>query len=325
MRYQLKVFCLAILILLLLCQGSLSQQARHAPDDQVLVRVDTDLVAVDVTVTDPQGNYMLDLKAEDFELLEDGAVRSIEFFQPVRTLQQAPLALVVALDLSGSLSPEEIDLQRNSIGQFIQMLDSSSVCALLGFNYKVDVLQDFTSDHKKLAQTLKKIKDYGGSTRIYDGLDRAVTMLKKAPVMRGGKRLRRVVVVVTDGFDSASVIDKKELVRRANLNGITIYSVTIPSYSPFISKGAGQDRLPTLLDVSRITDSTGGRDFPVQNKDFTVVFDAIARELAAGYTLAYHPPKESLASGVHKLQVRVKRSGVLTRVSRDSFTAAEIK
>src|SRR6185369_13247016 len=136
--------------------------------------------------------------------------RPIEFFQPVRTSQQAPLALVVALDLSGSLSPEEIALQRDSIEQFIKMMDSSSVCALLGFNYKVDVLQDFTSDHKKLAQTLKKIKDYGGSTRIYDALDRGVTMLKKAPSMRSGKRLRRVVVVVTDGFDSASVIRSEE-------------------------------------------------------------------------------------------------------------------
>jgi Ca-activated chloride channel homolog len=321
MRYQFKAFCLALSIILLLCQGSLSQQARQTPDEQVLVRIDTDLVAVDVTVTDHQGNYMLDLKPEDFELLEDGAPRSIEFFQPVRTLQQSPLALVVALDLSGSLSPEEIALQRDSIEQFIKMMDSTSVCALIGFNYKVDVLQDFTSDHKKLAQTLRKIKDYGGSTRIYDGLDRAVTMLKKAPAMRSGKRLRRVIVVVTDGFDSASVIDKKELVRRANLNGITIYSVTIPSYSPMLSKGTGQDRLPTLLDVTRIIDNTGGRDFPVQNKDFSLVFDAIARELAAGYTLAYHPPKESLASGLHRLQVRVKRPGVLTRVSRDSYIA----
>src|SRR5262249_38235538 len=119
MRYQLKVFCLALSIILLLCQGSLSQQARQGQDEQVLVRVDTDLVAVDVTITDPQGNYMLDLKAEDFELIEDGTVRPIEFFQPVRTLQQSPLALVVALDLSGSLSPEEIDMQRNSIEQFI--------------------------------------------------------------------------------------------------------------------------------------------------------------------------------------------------------------
>jgi Ca-activated chloride channel homolog len=316
MRLNIKILCLAICSFLALPPIAMTQSS----DEQVVVRVDTDLVAIDVTVTDNQGNYLLNLRPEDFELLEDGVTRPIEFFQPVRTLQQANLAMVIALDLSGSLSAEEIEMQRLAIGQFIEMLDRNSVCSLLGFNYKVDILQDFTADRKKLAQSLKKIKEYGGSTRIYDGLDRAVTMLKKSPSIYKGNRMRRVIVVVTDGFDSASVIDKKELIRRANLNGITIYSVTIPSYSPLLVKSTNQqDRLPTPLDVSRITDSTGGRDFPVRNNDLSAVFEAIGRELAAGYTLAYHPPKEAKTSQFHKLQVRIKRPGVLARTSRDGF------
>src|SRR6185369_5934604 len=90
-----KKYGLAIALILILCQGGLSQQVRQKSEEQVLARIDTDLVAVDVTVTDAQGNYLLDLKQEDFELQEDGVTHPIEFFEPVRTLQQAPLALVV--------------------------------------------------------------------------------------------------------------------------------------------------------------------------------------------------------------------------------------
>ncbi|MBK7993510.1 MAG: VWA domain-containing protein [Blastocatellia bacterium] len=130
----------------------------------------------------------------------------------------------------------------------------------MGFNHQVNILQDFTSDHKKLGDKLNKIKDYGGSTRIYDALDRAITMLKKAPTIRDKKRLRPVIVVITDGFDSSSIIDKKELIARAKVSGTSIYSITIPSFSPLITQGK-KDRLPTLLDIAGITTLTGGRDF----------------------------------------------------------------
>ncbi|MEW6733485.1 MAG: VWA domain-containing protein [Acidobacteriota bacterium] len=318
---QLLSLILATLLLLPLVGSTPATQQRQNDQDGFVVRVNTDLVTLDVTVTDPQGNYLLDLKVEDFELLEDGVTRPIEFFQPMRALQNAPLALVIALDLSGSLSADETVVQRQAIKQFLQWLDNHSLCALLGFNHQINILQDFTNDRQRLTRSLDKIKDYGGSTRIYDALDRSITLFKKAPTMRGGKRLRRVIVVVTDGFDSASVIDKKELIRRANLSGVTIYSVTLPSYAPSLSgsSSAHSQRLPTLLDIARITDSTGGRDFSVEGNDFAAVFKAIAQELAASYTIAYHPPRDKQLPEFHKLQVRVKRDGALVRVSRDGY------
>src|SRR5438874_10553999 len=113
-------FCLVFCCLLLLSAGVWPQQSRpntavqEQVQEQVLVRVDTDLVTLDVTVTDQQGNYMLDLQAHDFELVEDGTARPIEFFQSMRTLQQSPLALVLALDLSGSISADETTVERQS-------------------------------------------------------------------------------------------------------------------------------------------------------------------------------------------------------------------
>lgn len=300
---------------------SYSQQGKkdsgNNEDEPLVLKIDTNLVVIDTIVTDQKGNYVTNLKTDDFEILEDGQNRAIEFFQPMSQQQNAPVALVLALDLSGSLSETEIQQQRQAIKQFIDLLDKESLCALIGFNYQIDVRQNFTNEHKKLFQSLDKIKDYGGSTRIYDALDRAVTMLKKAPSARAGRRLRKVVLVITDGFDSSSIIDKKELIARANLNGVAIYSITIPSYAPNL--GQGSKRLPTLLDISHITEFTGGRDFEVEHNNYPDILASIAQEFMAGYTLAYHPPKDTPTNTVHKLTVRLKRTGVVVRTSRNSY------
>jgi Ca-activated chloride channel homolog len=309
---------LSILSYLLLEQVSVTKPVASSNQEEILVKIDTDLVTLDVTVTDAKGNYVLDLKSEDFELREDGQIRSIDFFQPITASKNTSLSLVLALDLSGSLSPEEANLQKEAIKKFTQQLDPNSLCALMGFNYKVDIFQDFTNDYKKISNKLDKIKDYGGSTRIYDALDRALTMFKKAPLTRQGKRLRQAILVITDGFDSSSIIDKKELIRRANLTGVSIYSITLPSFSPLINQGS-KERLPTLLDVSGVTRLTGGRDFSVNDQNYQEVFDAIAREFASSYTLAYHLPKDRVSNSAHKLEVKVKRSGLQVRTNRDSY------
>ncbi|MBI4851028.1 MAG: VWA domain-containing protein [Acidobacteria bacterium] len=295
-----------------------SKSVTSNSEEDFLVKIGTDLVALDVTVTDVKGNYILDLKPEDFEIREDGQLRQLDFFQPSTELKNTSLSLVLALDLSGSLSIEEANLQKEAIKKFTKQLDQNSFCALMGFNYKVDIFQDFTNDHKKINNKLDKIKDYGGSTRIYDALDRAVTMFKKAPLVRGGKRLRPVILVITDGFDSSSIIDKKELIRRANLSGVSIYSITLPSFSPLLNQ-ASKERLPTLLDVSGVTRLTGGRDFSVSSQNYQEVFEAIAKEFASSYTLAYHLPKEHTFNTLHKLEVKVKRSGLMVRANRDSY------
>ena len=312
--------CLLMLVLpqVILGQIQSSQLNKTKESEELLIKIGADLVALDVTVSDAKGNYVLDLAAADFELREDGELRPIEFFQPTSKLQNTSLALVIALDLSGSLSEEEIILQRESIKKFVEQLDKTSLCALMGFNHQVNILQDFTSDHKKLGDKLNKIKDYGGSTRIYDALDRAITMLKKAPTIRDKKRLRPVIVVITDGFDSSSIIDKKELIARAKVSGTSIYSITIPSFSPLITQGK-KDRLPTLLDIAGITTLTGGRDFSLDNNNYNKVFEEIAKEFAASYTLAYHLPKDLVVNKSHKLEVKAKLLGLQIRTSRDNY------
>jgi Ca-activated chloride channel homolog len=292
-----------------------------AGQDDKPIKLQTDLVAVDVTVTDKDGNIIRNLKADDFVLYEDGEPQKVQFFEAseVAALTR-PLAVVFALDISGSIKPEETERQRVAAENFMKLVHSDSVFAVMAFNNEIRVLQDFTNDAKKISQGFQKIKEGSGSTRIFASLDRAVLMLKKVPRYRGSRRLRRVVVVVTDGYDNIDSTDQSELIKRANDAEVTIYSITLPSYG---TAALGGQRIMTLLDVSRVVPMTGGADFSADASDFTPVFKALAEEIRAGYTLSYYPSETSRRDGrTHQIKVEVKRNGAIVRSSRTSYQSA---
>jgi Ca-activated chloride channel family protein len=292
---------------------------QQEPRPPLTIRMETDLVAIDVTATDASGNYIRDLREDEFEVFEDGRLRKIDFFTMTdESTLSRPLAVIFALDISGSLKPEETVTLREAALKFTELIKGDSVFAAMAFNDKVKILQDFTDDSRKLESALAKIRGFEGSTRIYDAIDRAIVMLeRKAPRIRKNRPLRRVVIVISDGFDSASIIDRKELVRRANAAGVTVYSITLPSY--MLSPSRSSDRVITPLDATRVVNGTGGRDFAADAQDFTPVFKALAEEIRASYALAYYP--ELRDGKFHELRVKTSRPGVMLRVSRTGFTA----
>jgi Ca-activated chloride channel family protein len=303
--------------LLMLASLPLQAQEKKQPED--IIKIDTDLVMVEVTATDKRGNYVRNLKADDFRLFVDGRQRPIEFFSVTDEVTLSrPLAVVFALDLSGSLKPEEIATLRTSALKFTEIMKGESVFATLAFNYEVKVLQDFTLEQKKIERAFAKMENFGGSTRIYDALDKAVTMLsRRAHFSKSQRPLRRAVIVITDGFDSSSLIESRELIRRANAAGTTIYSITLPSY--ILSASRNTERVITPLDATRIVAATGGRDFAADARDFTPVFKALAEEIRASYGLAYYP--EMRDGKQHEVRVEPVNSALQLRTNRTTFLA----
>ena len=307
-----RVF-LSVVVAVALVAPALTQQSDQA------IKLQTDLVTVDATVTDKNGTFIRKLTAEDFVVLEDGQPQKVEFFEANEqaSLTRA-LAVVFALDKSGSIKPDEIDKQREATEGFLKLVQPESQFAVITFSSEIKVLQDFTSEPQKVSQAFRKIGEVTGSSRIFGTIDRAVSMLKRAPRFRGGRRLRRVVIVITDGFDNLDSTDQQDLIRRANDAEVTVYSITLPSYMP----GPGSTRIMTLLDVSRIVPSTGGLDFSADTKDFTPVFKAIAEEIRSSYTLAYYPPEKNRRDGrVHTISIEVRKPGSIVRTSRNSYQA----
>jgi VWFA-related protein len=314
-------FRLIIVAFLVMVTTVIIAQDRRAqePRSGMTIRLDTDLVAVDVTATDKNGNYVRDLREDEFQLFEDGKPRKIDFFNVTdESSLSRPLAVVFALDTSGSLKPEETVTLRDAALKFTELMKGDSVFAALVFNYKVKVLQDFTSNVRKIERAFEKIDRFEGSTRIYDAIDRAIVLLdRKAPRVRKGRPVRRVVVVISDGFDSSSIIDRKEMVLRANHAGVTVYSITLPSY--MLSATRSTERVITPLDATRVVTATGGLDFAADADDFTPVFKALAEEIRSSYALAYYPDWRD--GRFHELRVKTSRPGVQLRVNRNGYLA----
>jgi Ca-activated chloride channel family protein len=295
--------------------------AETEPQD--ILKIDTDLVPLDVTVTDAKGRLVRNLKKEDFKLYEDGIERPIASFN-VEKIEGAPrpAAIVFALDLSGSMSPEEIERVADAMREFSRRLsEHPAVFALMTFGMRVKTIQSFTSDREKLERAYERLahEPNGMSTHTYDAVDDAVRMLARhAPLVRQHQLMKRAVVVITDGFPVGDTVSPETVIERANAADTSVYVVTMPSYTRLLAS-AQVTPLPTPLDVSGLVEKTGGRSIYANERDLGPLFRAIAEEVAAAYVLGFYPPEEKRNDGKFHT-IRIEGPGGMTlRQSRPGY------
>jgi len=299
--------------------------AETEPQD--VIKIDTDLVPVDVTVTDTKGRLVRNLKKEDFRLFEDGVERPIASFN-VEKIEGSPrpLAIVFALDLSGSMTPEEVDRVSDAMREFSRQLESHpAVFALMTFGMHVKTLQSLTSDREKLDRAFERLshEPNGMSTHAYDAVDDAVRMLARhAPLTRQHQMIKRAVVVITDGFPVGDTVSADTVIERANAADTSVYVVTMPSYTRMLAS-TQLTPLPTPLDVSGLVEKTGGRSVYANQKDLGPLFRAIAEEVAAAYVIGFYPPLENRKDGkLHTIRVEGP-SGLTLRQSRGGYQSSK--
>ena len=229
---------------------------EQEPED--VLRFDTDLVSVDVTAIDASGRPVRNLRQEDFKVYSDDVEQPISFFQIEKRQGEArPLAIVFALDVSGSMTAEEFIRLRHALQSFSNHLSSHpAVYAVVTFGMRVKTIQKFTSDPDKLDDSLDRVardSPNGLSTHTYDAVDDAIRMLvRSAPRTREKRLMKRAVLVVTDGFPVGDTVSSKTVIERANAADVSVFVVTLPSYSRVIASSA-QTPLPTPLDVSGLS------------------------------------------------------------------------
>jgi VWFA-related protein len=297
-------------------------------DPEDVVRIDTDLVSVDVTAFDAEGRPIRNLRQEDFKVYSDGVEEPISFFQlEKREGEPRPLAIVFALDVSGSVTAEEMSRLRFALQSFSNQLSSHPVVyAVMTFGMRVKTVQKFTSDAGKLDDSLDRIArdaPNGLSTHTYDAVDDAIRLLvRSAPRTRERRLMKRTVLVVTDGFPVGDIVSPKTVIERANAADVSVFVVTLPSFSRVMASSS-QTPLPTPLDVSGLAELTGGRNVYANEKDYAPLFRALAEEVSSAYVLAFYPPEEKRRDGkVHTIRVEGPRGSTL-RQSRTEYRAAD--
>lgn len=298
---------------------------QKQPDD--VLRIETDLVSVDVTTTDLQGRSVRNLRREDFKLYEDGVQEPVSFFHvEKRNGEPRPVSVVFALDISGSMTPEEMDRLHSAMRAFsAELSNHPALFAVMIFGMNVKTIQRFTSEPDRLDRTFDRIarEPNGLSTHTYDAVDDAIRLLvRHAPRTRERRLMKRAVVVVTDGFPVGDTVSAQTVIERANAADVSVYVVTLPSYSRMMAASA-QTPLPTPLDVSGLAELTGGKSVYATERDYDPLFRALAEEVTSAYVLAFYPPENKRHDGrFHTIRVEGP-TGLAVRQSRPGYLAGK--
>jgi Ca-activated chloride channel family protein len=290
----------ALLIAILLCPTFVQSQQ----DDEV-IRVNTNLVILNVTVTNKEGQYVPGLKLSDFAVFEDGKQVSAELVSSF-SVHESPFASVVLLDTSGSME-SRMSLARSAAIRFLDQLREEDVAAVYSFDTKVEQIQEF-SGGRDLAPMAYGVKAKGMTT-----LNDAIVGAAKALAARPEKR--KAIVVLSDGLDTYSQASADKAIESASAVGASIYAVDMSA----TDTGLRNQRSAAVL--KGFAEKSGGRFVATPGGPaLRDAFGSIAEELGHQYTIAYRPLSQARDGKWHKLEVKMSRDDLVAR-SRKAYRA----
>ena len=287
----------AAIVLVTASTAALGQQATF--------RSTTSIVPVLATVLDKEGRLVPDLVQSDFTLFDNGKQQEIVFFQN----DVQPFTVIVMMDFSFSMNAN-LKLLKAAAEQFILRLLPEDRAQVGAFSDKIMFSGTFTSDRDDLVSALDDLQ-FGNPTRLYDAIDASIDMLDEA-------KGRKVVLVFTDGDDTASRIGFGSVLDKAREKEVMVY--TIGLQSEFFN-GARMQRTRPDRSLRRLSDETGGGYFELKKTDeLAPTFTRVAQELHSLYALGFTP--SNFDSKEHRLEVRVK-PGMNARARRSYIASPD--
>lgn len=331
-----------------------TEQQPSAPEEVDagdIVRVNTTLVTIPVSVMDRDGRYVPNLRKEDFSLWEDGVEQEVAFFSSV----DKPFSVVLMLDTSPSTQFRLEDIQDAAIS-FVNQLRPDDKVMVVAFNDDINVLADLTSDRTRLSRAIRRAHT-GDGTRLYDAVD--VVINRELGKIQG----RKAIVLFTDGVDTTSrrASYQSNLMDAQELDAL-IYSVQYDTSADVANSAPnfpsnpddifgqilggifgggrrsnprnggrrggyppnGGGRLPndyrTADDYLRdLANSTGGRQYHADSlQNMSYAFANVAEELRRQYSIGYYPKRPGQPGERRQIKVKAREPNLAVR-SRDSY------
>lgn len=326
-RRQFGLRCVFALSLAAAGGGAVQAQAPQAPPapPKNQIRVVTNEVVVAVTVTDPSGEFDLDLLPQDFHVFDDGVEQKIDHWD----LGGDPLAVVLVLQTTDRA--EAMIPAIHSLGSIFTetVMALHGEAAVITYDSTVDVRQPFTMDHDAVESAIANAEFDDPGMHLYDAMAKAVEMLKDEAPMR-----RRVMLVVGESRDHGSKADFGTVVRDAEHANISIYAIGPSSMTRDLLQDApalwaapaifllqqGRNR-SKKHDLEVAAAATGGAQYgAVRAETLREALDNIGGELHAQYIISYRPNSQR-APGFHAIRVMVSRSGVSVRARPGYYVA----
>lgn len=306
-----------------------------------VVRFDTSLVTVPVTVMDRSGNYVPDLRRQDFHIFEEGVEQKIAYFATV----DRPFTVVFLIDTSGSTQFRLEDIHNAAIN-FVSKLKPEDSVMVMSFDDRIDIQCQPTTDREAISRAIRHTHT-GGGTRLYDAVD--AVLMKQLKTITG----RKAIVLFTDGVDTTSRHSYESTLREAEESDAPIYSVDydtsgsnrspitglpMPGHggiifgSPLPLPGGGNTGGASRGEYRRanqylhaLSDNTGGRFYSADSLvGISQAFTWIAEELGRQYSLGYYPKAIAQAGQRRQIKVRVSEKDLVVK-ARDSYIFSDKK
>ncbi|HYK21752.1 MAG TPA: VWA domain-containing protein [Pyrinomonadaceae bacterium] len=272
-----------------------------AQDDDV-VRVNSDLVVLNITVTDKAGQYVKGLKLSDFKIYEDGVEVKPNMVSSF-SLQESPYAAVILLDSSGSMEAR-FSMARSAAIRFLDGLRPEDVAAVYKFDTKVERVQEFSGgrDLAPMAYTIHA----KGMTTLNDAIVEAAKTLAERP------EPRKAILVLSDGMDTFSKASSEKAVESALAVGANIYAVDMSALEI-----AGTTTRQSAAQLKSFAEKTGGRFVATPGGPaLRDAFAGIANELSQQYTISYRPVNTNRDGKWRKLEVKVSHEDLTVRTRK---------
>lgn len=318
--------------------------------------IGTTIVIVPTTVRDRNGQTIDGLQLQDFELYDNNKLQKI-----TADVRDEPLSLVVAVQRSSNISEILPKIQR--IGPLLQQLlaGQDGEVAIVGFDHRIQVMQDFTNETTKVSEAMKKMTPGSSEHAVIDAVNTSIRMLTKRPPDR-----RRVLLLISEKRDRGSELRLREALTQAQFANVAIYSLDIstvvaaltdkgmPPPPPPIPPeavhmpGGGASTptsieqnyyngnvIPLFVDIFKAVKSvfvddtldvftrfTGGREYSfLGERSLEKAVSGISEELHSQYLLSYQPNNQT-EGGFHDIRVIVNRPGLEVRTRPGYWVAA---
>lgn len=288
-------------------------------DTDEIVRVDTNLVTIPVSVFDRNGLYIPNLRKEDFKIFEDGKEQQVEYFGT----SEKPFTVVLLLDTSPS-TEYEIDEIRAAARAFVDQLKPQDKVMVIEFDGNVHVLAEPTGDRPAIYKAIKKA-DFGWGTALYDAVN--FSLSKRLNAISG----RKAIVLFTDGVDTqSSKSNYDSTLALAEESDSLIFPIYYNTYNrnqddatiwgPPPAGTTAREYAVGKKYLEELAAYTGGRVFRPEATPggLRAAFEGIAEELRRQYNIGYIPTEDGKPGQRKQIKVRVNRPNLVLR-ARDSY------
>ncbi len=270
-----------------LCLSASLPSLSFAQQQDYSFSTDTRLVILPATVQDKSGHLVTTLSQGQFEVFDNGVPQQLKLFKR----EDVPVSLGIIVDSSGSMRDKRSRVESAAI-TLVKDSNKEDEVFIVNFNDEAFLDQDFTSSIAKMEQGLSKIDSRGG-TAMRDAIRMSIDHEKEK-----AKRDKRVLLVVTDGDDNASMVSLENLVREAQSSDVVIYAIGL------LSEEEKREAKRAKRALLALTEATGGMAFfPKEVNEVEQIAHQVAHDIRNQYTLGYTPTDRAMDGAYHTVRV----------------------